>query len=186
MTSDDRPVRTIRPTSGIITLIAAAAVAVFLLGDVVVRGSWAQLLLFAPGVLAVLWVIYEVSFVSSIRMDAAGVTVQNMLRRTSFGWSRVTDIDMQWQLVFVLADGTEVTCMGGPAKARARRRSKEEGDEEPRLPAGVRELDEVRQRWRAAPATADAPIQRTWDIWALVAIVAIIVWIVAAVLVTQP
>ena len=73
------------------------------------------MLLLAPWVLLGLWVVYEIAFVSVVRVDGEGAMVQNMLRRTSFGWSRVRDIDLRWQLVFSLEDGSELSSYGGPA-----------------------------------------------------------------------
>ncbi|HWS49368.1 MAG TPA: PH domain-containing protein, partial [Microbacterium sp.] len=109
--------RTYRAPSGLVVLIACALLAAFLLGDAVVRGGWGQMLLLAPWVLLALWAVYEIGFVSAVRVDDEGVLVQNMLRRTSFGWGRVRDVDLRWQLSFSLEDGTDVTCYGGPARS---------------------------------------------------------------------
>ena len=158
--------------------------AIFLLGDAVVRAGWGQMLLLAPWVLLGLWVVYEIAFVSAVRVDGEGATVQNMLRRTSFGWSRVRDIDLRWQLLFSLDDGTDLSCYGGPARARPVRRPGV-GDEEPKAPAGLRDLTEIRDRWQAASSGADAPIRRSWDSRALIALVAIAVWAVASVLIAN-
>ncbi|WP_341939753.1 PH domain-containing protein [Microbacterium sp. LWH10-1.2] len=175
--------RTIRAASGIVSLVLCSALAIFLLGDAVVRGGWAQTLLIAPWVLLGLWVVYEIAFVSAVGIDDKGATVQNMLRRTSFGWSRVRDIDLRWQLVFSLDDGTDVSCFGGPAKARPVRRPRE--DEEAKTPTGLRDLTEIRDRWQGAPDEADAPIVRSWDLRALIALGVIVVWAVASVLIAN-
>ncbi|WP_247629627.1 PH domain-containing protein [Microbacterium croceum] len=162
-------------------MVLTGLLALFLLGDAVARGGWGPMLLLAPWVLLGLWVIYELSFVSYVRMDDDGVVVQNMLRRTSFGWRRVRDIDMRWQLVFSLEDSTDVTCFGGPAHAR-QRRSRMREEHEQKAPAGLRELTDIRDRWQASGPTANGQISRSWDGRALVALTVIIVWATISVL----
>ncbi|MFY9714531.1 MAG: PH domain-containing protein [Microbacterium sp.] len=177
MTPEEFPegARTFRAPSGPVVLTLSALLAVFLLGDVVVRGSWGQMMLLAPWVLLGLWVVYEVSFVSRLRIDKHGAAVQNMLRRTSFGWSRVRDIDFRWQLVFALEDGSALTCYGGPARSRPVRSRMRDGDEA-KAPAGLRELADLRDRWQAASDTQDAPIRRTWDGPALIVLGVLMLW----------
>lgn len=186
MGADARPedARTFRASSGPVVMIVSGLLAAFLLGDAVVRGSWGQMLLLAPWVLLTLWGVYEISFVSFVRVDAAGGLVQNMLRRTSFGWSRVRDIDLRWQLVFSLDDGTDVTCYGGPVRSRPVRRPSR-GDEEVKAPAGLRDLTEIRDHWESAGPAADAPIRRTWDGPALIALGVLVLWAVAAVVIVN-
>lgn len=171
--------RLYRASSGTVILVLSVLLVLFLLGDTVVNGSVVQALLIAPWMLLALWIVYEISFVSSVRVDAEGVTVRNLLRRTSFGWARVRDIDMRWQLEFQLDDGRTVSCWGGPARARPPRPSRSE-DDEPKAPAGLQALTAIRDRWSAAPATADAPIRRTWDGAALIALAVIVLWAAAA------
>ncbi|MFJ4224574.1 PH domain-containing protein [Microbacterium sp. NPDC089695] len=163
------------------SLVLCSLLALFLLGDAVVRAGWGQMLLLAPWVLLGLWVVYEIAFVSVVRVDERGATVQNMLRRTSFGWNRVRDIDLRWQLVFSLDDGRDVTCYGGPARARPVRRPT--GDDEAKAPSGLASLTDIRDRWQAAGSDADAPITRGWDGRALIALGVILVWAVAAVMI---
>lgn len=183
MSQDSRPeaVRTFRAASGPVSLVLCGLLAVFLLGDAVVRAGWGQMLLLAPWVLLGMWVVYEIAFVSVVRIDDDGAMVQNMLRRTSFGWNRVRDVDLRWQLVFSLDDARDVTCYGGPARARPARRPT--GDEEAKVPTGLTALTEIRDRWQAATGTADAPIRRTWDRAALLALGVIVLWAAAAVLI---
>lgn len=187
MTTDPRPetARTFRAVSGPVFLVLCSLLALFLLGDAVVRAGWGQMLLLAPWILLGLWVVYEVAFVSFVRIDDAGATVQNMLRRTTFGWRRVRDVDLRWQLVFSLDDGTDVTCYGGPARARQRRESARQDGEERKAPTSLRDLTDIRDRWEAADVSADAPIRRTWDGSALLALAVILIWAVAAVLMTN-
>lgn len=148
------------------------------------RAGWGQMLLLAPWVLLGLWVVYEIAFVSVVRVDDDGAVVQNMLRRTSFGWSRVRDIDLRWQLLFSLEDGTDLSCYGGPARARPVRRPTS-GDDEAKAPAGLRDLTEIRDRWQQAPTTADAPIRRTWDGQALIALAVIVLWAAVSVVIAN-
>jgi len=175
--------RTYRASSGLVILIPSTLLALFLLGDAVVRGSWAQMLLLAPWVLLALWIVYELSYVSSVRVESEGVVVQNMLRRTCFGWANVRDIDLRWQLQFSLDDGRELTCYGGPARARPPRPAR--GDEvEPKAPAGLRALTDIRDLWDAAPP-AHTSIRRTWDVPAIIAFAVIVVWAVGAIVVVN-
>ncbi|MFS0852602.1 PH domain-containing protein [Microbacterium sp. 179-I 3D4 NHS] len=186
MTNPERPedARVYRASSGPVVLVLTSLLALFLLGDTVVRGSWMQMLLVAPWVLLGLWAVYELSFVSAVRVDAQGVVVQNMLRRTSFGWRRVRDIDFRWQLQFSLDDDSVVTCYGGPARSRPPRKRGSEG-ETAQAPTGILALSDIRGRWEAAPASADGPIRREWDVRALIALAALVLWAVGAVLVVN-
>ncbi|AZH80360.1 MULTISPECIES: PH domain-containing protein [Microbacterium] len=174
--------RTFRSSSGTVVMVVSLALAVFLLGDAVVRGGWGQTLLLAPWVLLGLWIIYEISYVSMVRIGDDGALVQNMLRRTEFGWHRVRDIDLQWQLSFAFDDGTELTCWGGPAHARPRRSKMR--DEEVTVSASLQSLTDIRDRWQAAAGhAASAPIRRSWDTKALLALAGIVAWAVVAVLI---
>jgi len=189
---DQMPVgaRTYRASTGIAVLVVCAALAVFLLGDAVVRGSWAQMLLYAPWVLLVLWLVYAISVVSMVRVDEDGARVQNFLRRTTFGWRRVTELDLRWQLDFTLDDGRRLACWGGPGRIQSPRLSRRSG--ELRVPQSLQTLTEVRTRWENAierpSGTAregvDAPIRRSWDWPAIGALVLIAAWAVLAVVVT--
>jgi len=176
--------RTFRASSGPVALVIGSALALFLLGDAVARAGWGQMLLLAPWVLLVLWVVYVNSFASSVRIDDDGVIVQNLLRRIEFGWQRVRGVDLRWQLVFSLDEGKDLPCYGGPAKAGPLRMPSR-GDGEEKVPSGVRALTEIEERWQAAPDTADAPIRRSWDTRALIALAVIVVWAVFAVLVAN-
>lgn len=176
--------RTLRAASAPVALVASALLAAFLLGDAVVRGSWGQMLLLAPWVLLALWAVYEMAFVSVVRIDDGGAVVQNMLRRTSFGWDRVRDIDLRWQLVFSLDDGTDITCYGGPARSRPVR-SRMQDDEAPKAPAGVRELTDIRERWQSASGATGAPVRRTWDLSALAVLGLLVIWAAAAVIIAN-
>lgn len=186
MPADPSPetARTYRAVSGPVSLVVCSLLALFLLGDAVVRAGWGQMFLLAPWVLLGLWVVYEIAYVSSVRVDDQGATVQNLLRRTDFGWARVRDIDLRWQLVFSFDDGTDLTCYGGPARARPTRRPTR-GDEEAKVPTGLRDLTAITDRWQSATGSADGPIRRTWDGPALIALVVIVLWAAASVLIAS-
>ncbi len=177
--------RTYRPVSGRVVLVLVVIMAIVMLVDALVRAGIVQTLLIAPWVLLAVWIVYELSYVSSVVVDARGARVTNLLRVTSFGWDRVRDIDLKWQLVFTLMDGTDVTAMGGPARSRPARAPR--GDEEAgaSVPRGIRVLDEIRERWQAAPDDADAPIRRSWDWPALAALAIIVIWAITAILITR-
>lgn len=174
--------RTFRSSSGTVVMVVSLALAVFLLGDAVVRGGWTQTLLLAPWVLLGLWIVYEISYVSMVRIRDDGAQVQNMLRRTDFGWHRVRDIDLEWQLKFSFDDDTELTCWDGPAHARPRRSKMR--DEETSVSTSLRSFTDIRDRWQAAAGHgASAPIRRSWDTSALLALGVIVLWAVVAVLI---
>lgn len=177
--------RTFRAWTGIVFLGVSVLVSLYLLGDAVVRSDFAHMLLLAPWVLLALWVIYAASAASFLRVDADGVVMQNLLRRTAFGWSHVKDIDFRWQLEFALDDDSAVTSMGGPARSRPRRQTAREQDVEgAKTPSGVQELADLRQRWKTASDT-DQPIRRSWDRPALGVLVLIVVWAVIAIVITR-
>lgn len=187
MTDSNSPdgARTYRQWTGLFASAVGALLTLYLLGDAVVRGSWAQMLLLAPWVLLGLWVVYVLSAASRLRVDASGVFAQNLLRTVSFGWARVRDVDFRWQLEFALEDDTTVTAMGGPAHSRARRQTSREREVEgAKVPAGVRALSEITDLRKAAVA-ADAPIRRSWDWISLGVLAVLVVWAVVAVLITR-
>ena len=189
---DQMPVgaRTYRASTGIAVLVVCAVLSVFLLGDAVVRGSWGLMLLFMPWVLLVLWLIYVVSVASMVHVDEEGASVQNFLRRTRFGWRRVTELDLRWQLDFTLDDGRKLACWGGPGRIQSPR-MKRSG--EVTVPQSLQALTYVRARWENAVERpvgttgegVDAPIRRSWDWPAIGALVVIVVWAAIAIAVTR-
>lgn len=185
MTSDQpEGARTHRPMFGLVVVGIVTVVVLFLLGDAVTNGSWAQMLLLAPWPLLAIWVVYEISAASFVRVDDRGATVQNMLRRTTFGWRRVREVDFRWQLELTLDDGSTVTAFGGPARSRPRRQTRAEREVEgEQVPAGIRFAADLEERRRAAGEGSDAPIIRSWDLPAVVALGLIAAWAVVAVLI---
>ncbi|MGF3056633.1 PH domain-containing protein [Microbacterium sp. YY-01] len=177
---------TYRATSGIVTMIGAGLLAIFLLGDAVVRDSWGTMLLLAPWVLLALWIIYELTTASIVRANRSGIYVRNFLRYTTAGWNQVDELDMHWQLEVVFLDDTRVACMGGPMRARMNQPRASKDAKEPSLPAGLREFSEIRALWEdASGPDADAPVRRGWDTRALGIIGGIAVWAGIAILLTM-
>ncbi|MFG6502584.1 PH domain-containing protein [Microbacterium sp. P05] len=155
-----------------------ALVCALLLADVVARGSVVQALLIVPWMLAVLWFAYVVWFASHVETDAEGITVQNLLRRTRVPWGRVTAIDLRWQVEVTLDDDTVVNSFGGPSPSRRGRLVTRSTPDSATVQTG-RIVDD----WIAAGDAAGGPVQRSWDVPALIALVVIAVWAVIAVLV---
>src|SRR5699024_7673941 len=92
--------RVIRAPLAIVWLVVAAALVLFLLVDLVIRGSWYAALLACPWLLLVLWLVYVLLFVPHVVADARGVRVHSGLRVTEFGWGAVTSVAVRWQLEF--------------------------------------------------------------------------------------
>lgn len=187
MTSPEHPegARTFRAPSGPVILVVTVLFALFLLGDAVVRAGWGQMLLLTPWILLLVWGVYELSFASAVRIDDDGAVVQNFLRRTAFGWHRVRDIDLRWQLEFALEDGSTLSSYGGPVRSRPPRTRGSE-DEPAKAPASLRDLTAIRDRWEAAAGVAaSAPIRRGWDLPALIALAVIAVWAAVSVLIVN-
>ncbi|MFS0732617.1 PH domain-containing protein [Microbacterium sp. 1P10UB] len=176
-----------RATSGTIALIAAGVVALLLLGDAVVRAGWAQMLLLAPWVLLVVWLIYVAMYASAIETDAAGATVQNFLRRTRVPWAKVQDIRLRYQVVFDLDDGRQLKAYGGPVAGRPVRDRGRMGFQMRREPPALRELALIQEQWETAreQGAPDTPVTRSWDLPALVALAVIAVGALVAVIITN-
>jgi len=129
-------------------------------------------------VLLVLWAIYLGLYASHIVTDADGITVQNYLRRTRIGWGAVADIEMGYQLVVTTADGRRLTCYGGPATGRPSRDARS-GDDRASASSG-----HVVDAWEAGRGPgASTAVTRGWDVPALVALVALVVWAGVAILI---
>ncbi|WP_438352562.1 hypothetical protein [Microbacterium sp. CJ88] len=163
--------------------------AVFLLGDAVLRAGWGQMLLLAPWVLLVLWGIYVTMFASMIQTDASGATVQNYLRRTRVPWSVVTDIRLRYQVVLVLGDGEgakQLRAFGGPVAGRPGRPRRADADRAHREPPALREVELIRDQWQSAVGSdaRGGVATRSWDLPATGVLVGLVVWAVVAVLIT--
>jgi hypothetical protein len=177
-----QPARVFRVSGATVLLAITAVATAALLIDAAVRSGVGNMLLLAPWLLLLIWTVYVSGIASDIRADPRGVLVQNLLRRTWVPWSRVTRIAMRWQLELTLDDGAVVRCFGGPARSRPRRlgpgRTRDEGADE--VEDGIARLQRLRLDAVAAPGDA---VARTWDRGALLALVALVVWIAIAVVV---
>lgn len=179
-----RPPRVFRATGAVVLLGLSAVLAVFLLGDAVVRSGPVNAALLAPWPLLVVWGVYVAGVASDVRADATGVRVQNLLRRTWVPWDRVDRISMRWQLEFALYGGQVLSSFGGPARSRPRRLGvggeKEHGNAEEE--DGIAALHRLRSE--SVPDAGDAVVHG-WDwpmIWTGLALVA---WAVIAVVIAH-
>lgn len=180
--------RIFRAPSRAVTLVVAAAVAVVLLVDVVLRAGWLDAVLIAPWVLLALWGVYISTYASHIAIDADGATVQNFARITRIPWSRVSAIDLRYQVRFTLDDDRRIDAFGGPQSGRASRVSpRAETGQDARRPAALRDLDALREAWRegSADASPALPIGRSWDRRGVVSFALLVVWAMGAVITTS-
>ncbi|MER7796635.1 hypothetical protein [Microbacterium sp. NPDC096154] len=185
----ERP-RILRAPTGLFWLVGVAAVAVLLLGDVVVRGGGEQALLIAPWLLVPVWFVYVFFYAPHVAVDARRVRVHNVLRAVELPWAAVDDIVMRWQLEFHL---TEAARAANPAaggrkgvvlawsftrrgRGRAAARVAEETDDT---------LDVLRGLRASAEPQPDARPTVSWDIPAIVTGVVIAAWCVVALVVTR-
>jgi len=170
-----------RSRGGVVMLVICAVLAVVLLGDAVVRAGLGSALLLAPWVLLALWAVYVVGVASSIRLQTGGVLVQNLLRRTFAPWPRVQKIAMRWQIEITLDDGRVLTCFGGPARSRPQRLGPGRTREDANGPAD--DLVAAMRKAKAAGEASDAPVRRSWDVPALIALLVLVAWAVTAILI---
>lgn len=171
-----------RNRGGVVMLVLTAILAIVLLGDALIRAGIGQTLLLAPWVLLVVWAVHVVGVASSIRLRDDGVFVQNLLRRTLVPWARVTQVAMRWQIEITMDDGRVLTCFGGPARSRPQRlgpgRTREDAN-------GTADdlVAAMRKAKGAAGAASDAPVRRSWDVRALIALFVLVVWAVVAIVI---
>lgn len=59
----------------------------------------------------VAWFFWLIGWHSAVRMDAAGVVVDNLLVRNTIPWPALQDIQVSGGLMFRLHDGTTVGCL---------------------------------------------------------------------------
>lgn len=178
-----------RSSSATIALIAAGVVVVLLLGDAVLRAGWGEMLLLAPWVLLVAWTVYVLMYAPALSIDAEGATVQNLLRRIRVPWGRVEAVEMRWQIVVQIDDGTKVTALGGPVGGRPARRRKNDttNDDRGSMSSASRDLDQIRDTWREATqrGATGGSVVRSWDAPALIALAILVVWAVIVVLIVS-
>ncbi|GAA3651065.1 PH domain-containing protein [Microbacterium marinilacus] len=172
--------RILRAPTGLVWLVGVAAVVLFLLGDVVVRGSWAQALLIAPWMLIPVWFAAVMFYLPHVAATESGVRVQNVLRVVELPWSAVDEVSMRWQLEFRLTAEAAATGVGGgkglvSAWAVSRRRT---APTAARRRAAADEsdatLEVLRDLHRAATEERGAAPTRSWyllPLWSAAAIV---------------
>ena len=179
----DKPLVLRAPTS-LIWLVGVAAVVLFLLGDVVVRGSWWQLLLIAPWTLIPVWFVWVVLYLPHVAIDAEGAHVHNVLRTIHLPWATVDDIVMRWQLEFHLTSEAAAAGFGGrKGVVEAWSFTKRwRGIGRARIDDTEATLDVMRGRKASAPPQRGARPSATWSPAPLVAAALIAVWCVVSLL----
>ncbi|MBD7956789.1 PH domain-containing protein [Microbacterium sp. Sa4CUA7] len=169
--------RIFRSTSGTVSMIVAGVVAVFLLGDALVRAGLGETMLLAPWVLLIVWVVYAVVYEPRVETDAAGITVVNILRRTTVPWGRVTDIGTRWQLTVHVDDGSRVRAFGGPSLRPPRRRpfARDNGEADA---ARFSDTELIRQQWEDSrdSGSAGAAVQHQWNGVTLALLAGLAIW----------
>ena len=175
--------RVLRPTSGTVILIVSGGVALWLLVDAAIRAGFPEMLRLAPWILLAVWGVYIALYAPHVAFDRDGVLVQNYLRRTWIPWSRVSDIEMRWQLQFALTGGSTLVAYGGPVAGRPGRAART-AREASRVPAWMRDLGELRDAWQASdsPASGAGALTRSWDVPGLVALGVLVAAAAASVL----
>lgn len=177
--------RVLRPATGLFWLVAVAVVVLFLLGDVVVRGSWDQALLVAPWLLIPVWFVYVCLYAPHLEVDEERVRVHNVLRTIDLPWSAVDDIVMRWQLEFHLTADAAATGVGGrkgvvEAWSFSRRWT---GAGRKRTDDTEVTLDVMRGLHASVGRQPGTRPSASWDIRSLIAAGLIAAWCVAAVLI---
>ncbi|WOF24432.1 PH domain-containing protein [Microbacterium betulae] len=172
MSRPDATSRTIRGNAGIVWLVLTAAVVLFLLGDVVVRGGAYQALLIAPWLLLPVWFVWVFLYAPHVTADRQGVRVRNPLRTTEIPWDAVREITLRWQVAFRLADGREIQAWAVAAK-RPNRRSHDQPAE--------RETEILRELRENALPSVGGEARQSWDVPALASLLALLAWAAAAV-----
>ncbi|KAA9086665.1 PH domain-containing protein [Microbacterium radiodurans] len=160
--------KTYRPASATVVVVGSGLLAVFLLGDVFIRGGVAQGLRLTPWVALVVWAIYATLFAPSVAVDERAIVIANPLRVTRAPWPAVTDVRLRWQIVVDTTDGRSVSAFGGPSPGRPARplrgARRSEVDEAARTPASVREAEEIRETWRAnVDAPGETSVTTSWN-----------------------
>ena len=159
----------VRDTGTSVAFWLVVAVGVVMVGDAVVRGNLATLVLTASIVALALWAVGMVLFHPHIRYDDVRVVVTNIGRVHEIPWSRVVAVRQSLTLTFELDDGRRLRASGVSAP---RDRGLILGTlTRGKLGAGSTEFhkyaDALRLKQDGA-ATTEAPIVSRWDARALV------------------
>ncbi|HEV7743226.1 MAG TPA: hypothetical protein VGO65_12495 [Pseudolysinimonas sp.] len=145
---------TLRAGSSVVAFAFVVAAVVLLLGDAVIRGSWAVGARGAgPGALVV-WGAWMLLVRPSIRVLPDRAVITNVGRITEVPWARVVDIRRKLQLVFELDDDRRLEAWGSPFASRRRT------DDDPSLIA-------LRGAWMSAQDASSGAVVRRPDSVAL-------------------
>ncbi|WP_156762053.1 PH domain-containing protein [Microbacterium karelineae] len=159
-----------RSVIGWVWLGIAAIVCAYLLIDMAVRaGAWDAFLV-APWLLAIVWVVWVFQVIPRVEADEDGARLFNVLRIVELPWSAVAGVRLRYSAEFTLHDGARITAWGG--SSRRMHRSLKRASEDP---AEV-EVEQL-QRLHANAAGGSGTATRRWDVRAVVAGIAIVVWI---------
>lgn len=161
--SDAAAPRVLRAASSALAFWAAAGLAAFLLIDAAVRGAGTVVLHWGPLILLVVWVLWVLLYRTSVKVDAAGVTVHNFARVHVVPWEQVVAIIRGPQVTLEVTDGSRIVCAGSPFPRRpgVRRRDTPKKDAQD---AFVEALDAARERGGAG---TDA-VRSFWDMPSLI------------------
>lgn len=182
----------------------AMLIALLLEADMAIHAQWFNMFLLTPWILALLWILYVVSFASSVRIDDEGIRVQNLLRVSEIPWGQIQGIKLHYQLLIELADNSTIRCIGGPTAGRPGMLSREEtrkqdasvdsyqkkvnGGGSARLSTGLKQLALIKEVWQhhrdqgAADSKASHPVQQSWDKRALIFAAAIAAWLLISII----
>lgn len=174
--------RTIRSRTGIVWLVVVGVGVAALLVDVLVRGGALDLVLVAPWLLLIVWVVWAFLATPSLRADERGVSVRNPLRSTTAGWAAVREVTLRWQLELRL-DGDRRLQVWAVQARRAPRRT---GDAAAAGSGREQQvLEDLRDLRTSAVRSASADVRQRWNLDALVVLAVLVVWAAVAVAVTR-
>lgn len=169
------PENTIRSVSGIVSSCVALAIALFLIGDAIIKGSWSIALPFIPWLLLLVWITYVGTAASMARIGSNELVFRNMLRVHTVPWQHITDISVKYQVLISTDDSKQTPLMAGPAAGRPARLGKSDGAQR-RIPPILTFRDELYDTWQERKDSATGAISHTWD-WPIVVIGgALLVW----------
>lgn len=154
---------TLRAGSSALVFALVAGGAILLVGDAVIRGSWAISARVAGPALLIVWAAWILLFRPSIRVLSDRAVVVNVGRITEIPWARVVDIRRRLQLIFDLDDDRSVEAWGSPfPKRKLVGKTAQTEDDDPS--ASV-----LRSAWRsgAEQTGAKEPVIRRVDVLAL-------------------
>ncbi len=150
-----------------------------LLGDAVIRGSWAVAARGAGPGLLVVWAGWMLLIRPSIRILPDRAVITNLGRVTEVPWPRIVDIRRKLQLVLDLDDGRRVEAWGSPfAPKRPVSKTREQGTDDA--------LISLRAAWMSgASAAVHGEVVRRVDGVALVIGAAVLLAMIVSLVVLQ-